>query len=259
MKSLQSDYTEKLENVRNFLENFDERVNCCKDKPAETRLDCLKTVLKSTLESKEAYIELCKGHENLNQDFQSMIVALESERDELKEAVGAKDLGLGYLNNEYQKITKSLYEKKDIIGDLKREVRRQEIRLELQDKQIKDLMKSLDENKATVASQSKIIKQQKQRIGKADKQSTKNHNLKMQTETLKSKVSKLQEEVDTMKECKLCFEPYDHGSHKPSVAKCNHIFCKDCLTKHTHSNTGCPMCRQNYTIRDVRELHLHFV
>ena len=120
-------------------------------------------------------------------------------------------------------------------------------------------MKSLDENKSVIAGQNKIIKQQKQRIGKADKQSTKNHNLKMQTETLKSKVSKLQEEIDTMKECQLCFEQYDHQNHKPSVAKCNHVFCKDCLTKHTHSNTGCPMCRKNYKIRDVQELHLHFV
>ena len=39
-------YTEKIEYVRNFLNNFDQRVSCCKGKPAETRLECLKAVLK---------------------------------------------------------------------------------------------------------------------------------------------------------------------------------------------------------------------
>ena len=133
------------------------------------------------------------------------------------------------------------------------------MRLSDQDEQIKDLTKKLDQKKALIDDQKKIIQQQKQRISKADKQSTRIHNLKMHTETLKSKVSKLQEETDAMKECQLCFEPYDYDSRKPSVAKCAHVFCKDCLTKHTHSNSGCPMCRKRYAIRDVRELHLHFV
>ena len=129
----------------------------------------------------------------------------------------------------------------------------------IQEKLIKNLTKSADHKQVTINEQNKTIKLLKQRISKADKQSTKNHNLKMHTQTLKSKVSKLQEENDTMKECQLCFEQYDNENRKPCVAKCIHVFCKDCLTKHTHSNSGCPMCRKRYAIRDIRELHLHFV
>ena len=63
----------------------------------------------------------------------------------------------------------------------------------IQDKLIKNLTKSADHKQAVIDEQKKTIKQLKQRISKADKQSTKNHNLKMHTQTLKSKVSQLQE------------------------------------------------------------------
>ena len=191
------------------------------------------------------YLKVCLSKQTIIEKQNNLIIALDSEREQSNRTIQSKDLTIGSLKAQ--------------IENLIEKSKRQEIRLDTADQRIQDLMKSLDEKEAVIVGQNKIIKQQKQRINKADKQSTKNHNLKMQTETLKSKVFKLQEEVDTMKECQLCFEPYDQEKHKPSVAKCNHVFCKDCLKKHNHSNNGCPMCRKSYTIRDVRELHLNFV
>ena len=73
------------------------------------------------------------------------------------------------------------------------------------------------------------------------------------------KLNELKNEIDSMKECQLCFELYDCKAHRPAIANCMHVFCKDCLTKHSKSKTGCPMCRNYYHARDIRELHFHFV
>ena len=147
-----------LKTARTFLENFDERF---KGKTTEEQVSLLKTTLSSTLDCQEKNLKLCKDQENF-------INELESQRDELKEAIEAKDLGLGYLNNEFKKMTVILDEKKKIINDSKKVIRRHEMKIENQNKQIKDLIKSLDENKAVIVGQNKTIKQQKQRIGKAD-------------------------------------------------------------------------------------------
>ena len=113
--------------------------------------------------------------ESTAETLASRIGALKSERDNLKDLVGAKEMGLGFLNNQFKEMTKILNENKNTIENSKRVRQSHEMRLENQKKEIKDLMKSLDENKSVIAGHNKIIKQQKQRIGKADKQSTKNH------------------------------------------------------------------------------------
>ena len=215
-----------LGQTESLLENLEDRLKCCEHKPAEFRLSCLEDKIKGILKTQEECSIKLKEQTRLSQEKMLRIhmEALECQKKESNLVIEGKELRLNMLEKKIESLTKNLQQKQAVIDD-----------------------------------QNKIIKQQKQRITKADKQLTKNHNLKMHTETLKSKVSKLQEEIDALKECQLCFEPYDHDSRIPSVAKCTHVFCKDCLTKHTHSNSGCPMCRKSYTIRDVRELHLHFI
>ena len=217
-----------LGQTQSLTENLEDRINCCADKPAEFRLNCMKGKIR----------EILKTQEEKTREWQEMYLKKLAEIKVRDEVINALE--------SHRK-------------DSEQMIKRLDARINLHAEQIKKYAKKMDEKQATIDDQNKLIKQQKQRISKADKQSTKNHNLKMHTETLKSKVSKLQEENDTMKECPLCFEPYDNENRKPSVAKCAHVFCKDCLTKHTHSNSGCPMCRKRYAIRDVRELHLHFV
>ena len=213
--------------LAHILSSFDKleklyRANCCDHKPLESEVNSLKGQI----------IEIYKTHQEqmniLHEKFLARVAEMESREKKMIDKF------------EQQAET----HRKKIMSDAGQVVKKLDLQVSCHAQKIKNYAKTIDKKQATIDEQNKTIKQLKQRVSKADKQSTKNYNLKVHTEKLKSKVSKQQEEIDGMKECQLCFEPYDYENRKPCVATCVHVFCKVCLTKHTHSNSGCPQCRK---------------
>ena len=203
-------------------------------------------------ESNEELQTQLKNISNLAREQIKTIEQLSKENDDLTLKLGhvsglyRKSLfDLSNLKNQYSQINETRIKQRDDIIKLSEQLieRNEEVRSSLMDSQKSSLK----------------LKEKEDELKRAEKMSAKAYNLKMNNRTLNDKVCKLQAEIDSMKECQLCFEPYDNQNRKPAVTNCVHIFCKECLKKHTKSNTGCPMCRQRYAVHDIRELHLHFV
>ncbi|GMP87791.1 hypothetical protein CsSME_00040023 [Camellia sinensis var. sinensis] len=48
--------------------------------------------------------------------------------------------------------------------------------------------------------------------------------------------------------CPLCLNLLN----RPTLLPCNHIFCDSCVPRLTHFGSECPVCKQQYSDRDVR-------
>eukprot|EP00286_Rhodomonas_abbreviata_P026501 CAMPEP_0181307602 /NCGR_PEP_ID=MMETSP1101-20121128/10979_1 /TAXON_ID=46948 /ORGANISM="Rhodomonas abbreviata, Strain Caron Lab Isolate" /LENGTH=213 /DNA_ID=CAMNT_0023413853 /DNA_START=195 /DNA_END=836 /DNA_ORIENTATION=+ len=54
-----------------------------------------------------------------------------------------------------------------------------------------------------------------------------------------------------MVECTICLDPVT----KPSLTKCGHVFCHDCVVPWIHKQKICPQCRRKAAVRDLRLIY----
>ncbi|KAH0828716.1 hypothetical protein J3R83DRAFT_3124 [Lanmaoa asiatica] len=54
--------------------------------------------------------------------------------------------------------------------------------------------------------------------------------------------------------CDICLECYTSGANVPHAITCGHVFCQKCL-EHLMQQK-CPLCRERFSPRDVRKLHV---
>ncbi|KIK98626.1 hypothetical protein PAXRUDRAFT_133812 [Paxillus rubicundulus Ve08.2h10] len=54
--------------------------------------------------------------------------------------------------------------------------------------------------------------------------------------------------------CDVCLECYTSGANVPHAIACGHVFCQKCL-EHLMQHK-CPLCRTQFSPRDVRKLHV---
>jgi chromosome segregation ATPase len=81
-------------------------------------------------------------------------------------------------------------------------------------------------------------------------------------ETLQCEVSKLEDNISHMKECQICFNPFDNDTRVPAKGKCPHaIYCMACLRMlvKTKKNAQCPTCRLPLKGDDIVPVKLNFV
>ena len=70
----------------------------------------------------------------------------------------------------------------------------------------------------------------------------------------------VQEELEEIKGCQICNEPFDHEARPPAKINCGHIlYCKDCLLKIAQSNAKCPTCRTPFKKKDIERVNLSFI
>ena len=80
-------------------------------------------------------------------------------------------------------------------------------------------------------------------------------------ETLQGQLGMLQETINNMKECQICFNPFDNDTRVPAKGKCQHaIYCMACLCELTKKdNAQCPTCRHPLKEDDIVPLKLNFI
>ena len=82
-------------------------------------------------------------------------------------------------------------------------------------------------------------------------------------ETLQSQVGMLQETINNMKECQICFNSFDNDTRVPAKGKCQHaLYCMACLrelVKKEAKKAKCPTCREPLKGDDLVPLKLNYI
>ena len=81
-------------------------------------------------------------------------------------------------------------------------------------------------------------------------------------ETLQCKIMELEDNISHMKECQICFNPFDNDTRAPAKGKCAHaIYCMSCLIElvKMKKNAQCPACRHPLKGDDIVPVKLNFV
>ena len=124
------------------------------------------------------------------------------------------------------------------------------------------------EIKSTRGNQSFILQQELEQSQNSTKQFSKAYydlhprlcHLRATNNELKREYSLLKTKIDSIKECQICNEQFDHGMHQPAKATCGRIlYCKSCLTSIGNSTGKCPACRENFQSKHVVAVNLSFV
>ena len=78
---------------------------------------------------------------------------------------------------------------------------------------------------------------------------------------LEFEVEKLKETINNMKECQICFNPFDNDTRVPAKGKCQHaLYCMACLRELAKEDTAkCPACRHPLKGEDIVPVKLNFV
>lgn len=59
-------------------------------------------------------------------------------------------------------------------------------------------------------------------------------------------------DIEKDSKCSICLEGFDDDEQRQIVkTKCNHLFCKPCITKWFRENNKCPLCLFNFNDGDV--------
>ena len=82
-------------------------------------------------------------------------------------------------------------------------------------------------------------------------------------ETLQGQVDMLEQTISNMKECQICFNPFDNGTRVPAKGKCQHaLYCMACLrelVKKEAKKAKCPTCREPLKGDDLVPLKLNYI
>ena len=101
----------------------------------------------------------------------------------------------------------------------------------------------------------------KEKVGEMDEWSKNRISLLLTTvEKLQGQVKTLEETINDMKECKVCFKAFDNDTRVPAKGKCQHvIYCMACLRKLAKTTKECPACRHPLKGEDIVPVKLNFV
>ena len=85
-------------------------------------------------------------------------------------------------------------------------------------------------------------------------------NCESMVETLQGQVDMLEETINNMKECQICFNSFDNDTRVRAKGKCQHaVYCMACLRELAKKDTAkCPACRHPLKGEDIVPLKLNF-
>ena len=82
-------------------------------------------------------------------------------------------------------------------------------------------------------------------------------------EALQGQVGTLEQTISNMKECQICFNPFDNDTRVPAKGNCQHaLYCMACLrelVKKEPKKAKCPTCREPLKEDDLVPLKLNYV
>ena len=101
----------------------------------------------------------------------------------------------------------------------------------------------------------------KEKVGEMDEWSKRRIlHLESINATLRGQVNTLEETINNMKECKVCFKPFDNDTRVPAKGKCQHaLYCMACLRELAKTTKECPTCRHPLKGEDIVPVKLNFV